>query len=153
MYYMYVPRVEQKQMHHRKKGSPRGSNTSLEERVSAELIMHSESYKHGRGKTRSPTPHRSALSPDRAAELAMAIKEPGRLTAASSRLEIIPPIFREDRNHSFAYGCGFRDACNHMADLMTMQMESMGAARPMSPSRLVAKIDGPRFTPLTDDGI
>ena len=116
-----------------------------------DLIMHGASHNHRGPRLRSPAPHRSGLTPDRAMELAMAVKEPGRLTAASARLDLIPPDFRADRNQAMAYGCGFRDACTHMADMMTMQMGTMGAARAMSPSRHVAKIDGPRFASLADD--
>lgn len=74
----------------------------------------------------------------------------GGLTTASAHLDLIPQNFRSDPNQAMAYGSGFRDACLRMADVMTAQME---VTRPMSPSRNMAKIDGPRFTALGDDEV
>ena len=72
----------------------------------------------------------------------------GGLTAASAHIDLIPSNFRSNPDQAMAYGSGFRDACLRMADVMTAQME---VVRPMSPSRHMAKIEGPRFTTLGDD--
>lgn len=63
-------------------------------------------------------------------------------------LGLIPQQFRDDPNHSLAYLYGFRDACLHMAGVTT---EQIAMVRPLSPSRHIADIDGPRFTNLDDE--
>lgn len=151
MYYMYVPRSGEKRMPREKRMSPRGSSSSLEERVTEEIVVRRGSPRYKGSKGRTPPP-RSSLPPERAVELVAATKERA-LTTASGRLELIPKEFRADAGQALAYGCGFQDACHHMAGLMTMQMEELGSARPMSPSRHMAKIDGPRFTSLAEDDL
>lgn len=99
---------------------------------------------------RTPTPPR-AVNPEQTMQLIT--KERGGLAAAATRLDLIPSDIRRDPNLALVYGHGFRDACDLMSDVMTRQMEAIAAERPLSPSRHVAKVDGPRFTTVLDDDV
>lgn len=153
MYYMYGPRDDEKFQHHRRKKrrDPRGVSPRPEERESGDPVLRGVSPRHGGAKARTPPPPpKTTLPPETAMEMLAPTRGRGSLTTSSAHLELIPPSFRSDPTQAMAYGCGFRDACLRMADVMTTQME---VARPMSPSRHMAKIDGPRFTTLGDDEV
>lgn len=150
MYYSYGPREDEKPQHHKRKKrrDPRGVSPRPEERESGDPVSRGVSPRHG-VKAGTPPP-RTTLQPDAAMEMLAPTRGKGGLTTASAHRDLIPQTFRADPNQAMAYGCGFRDACLRMADVMTAQME---VARPMSPSRHMAKIDGPRFTALGDDEV
>lgn len=132
--------------HHRTRGKVPTELMYTEERPEH------EARKRRQAKVRTPTPPRNAHSPGKGG-MDLMTRDRGSLTAATARLDLIPSNFRADPGQALAYGCGFRDACNHMAGMMTAQMESLETARPLSPSRHVAKVDGPRFTAVADDEI
>lgn len=133
--------------HQRRRNVPAAEPPYTEERQE-----HEAARRRRPAKARTPTPPRAAAHPPEKGMELMA-KERGGLTAATGRLDLIPANFRANPDQALAYGCGFRDACTHMAGMMTVQMEALEAARPLSPSRHVAKVDGPRFTMVADDEV
>ncbi|CAI4213886.1 unnamed protein product [Parascedosporium putredinis] len=94
---------------------------------------------------------KSAHSPDNA-ELGLTALPLKNLALAAPpggqrALGLIPAAFRKDPNNARAYGYGYRDACLHMAGLMSNEISMI---RPLSPSRHLADIEGPRFTNLDE---